>query len=264
MNNQFINLIEKGNLSAIQEYYQQNPTINISADNEKALLKACIFGHLDVAQWLLRTKPDINIFDNKNYPFYFACKFNHLDIAQWIYSLGPEKINLQTANTAFVTACNNGNLEFAQWVKSIQPDLEIIFNCNEVKDESDNEVENENEYDNHISIFVIACSSGNYELVKWLFEIRPNEKLSEETAIDAFIHACHHGSLEIAKLILEKKPDLNFRADNDYVFKNTWLQFCDDVDGCLEVAKWLATLCSEYTIIEEGEYINCKINKKAE
>ncbi len=256
MDNQFINLIEKGNLLAIQEYYQQNPTIDISADNEKALSKACIFGHLDVAKWLLQTKPDINIFDNKNYPFYFACRFNHLDIAQWIYSLGPEKINLQTINTAFVTACNNGDLEFAQWVISIQPDLEIIFNCNKV--------ESEDEDDNYVSIFVIACSSRNYELVKWLCEIRPNEILLEETAIDAFINACHNGSLEIAKIILEKKPDLNFRAQYDYVFKNTWLQFCDDVDGCLEVAKWLATLCSDYIIIEEGEYINCKINKKAE
>ena len=56
-----INLIRKGNLFEVQEFLNQNPLINISANNEYAFRYASRNYHLEIVNWLLSIKPDINI-----------------------------------------------------------------------------------------------------------------------------------------------------------------------------------------------------------
>ena len=72
MEEQFINLIRNGNLQEIQEFYNNNPNIDISADDEYAFCFSCGLGLLEVAKWLLKIKTDINISVN-NELIKFVC-----------------------------------------------------------------------------------------------------------------------------------------------------------------------------------------------
>lgn len=53
----FVNFCCQGQLLKAQELLQKNPTIDISADNNRALRSACKNEHLEVVQWLLQVKP---------------------------------------------------------------------------------------------------------------------------------------------------------------------------------------------------------------
>ena len=73
MEEQFFDLIKNGSLQEIQEFYNNNPNINISADDEYAFCYACHNGRLEVAKWLLSLKPYLYVIeydDNGNYASY--------------------------------------------------------------------------------------------------------------------------------------------------------------------------------------------------
>ena len=86
---QFIALCKSGNLEEAQQYLLDNPTINISANDEEAFRNACECGHLLVAQWLLSVKPDINISAMDDSAFINACWGGHLLVVQWLQTLKP-------------------------------------------------------------------------------------------------------------------------------------------------------------------------------
>jgi ankyrin repeat protein len=69
MNSTFQELCKKGNLEEIKQFYFDNPTIDISANNESAFQFACAYGHLEVAKWLLEMKPDIKFLQIMNMLF---------------------------------------------------------------------------------------------------------------------------------------------------------------------------------------------------
>ena len=89
MEQQFFDLIQNGNLQEIQEFYKNNSSINISADNEYAFSFACGLGLLQVAKWLLEIKPDINISINDEEAFRNACENGRLEVCQLLQSLKP-------------------------------------------------------------------------------------------------------------------------------------------------------------------------------
>jgi hypothetical protein len=61
MEKQFIHLCSYGKLEELKRFFNDNPTIDISAENEDAFRWACYGGHLEVAKWLLEVNPDIDI-----------------------------------------------------------------------------------------------------------------------------------------------------------------------------------------------------------
>ena len=130
----FNNLCISGNLEKPQQYLLENPTINISANNEYVFRCACSQGHLLVAQWLLSVKPDINISANNEEAFRHACFQGHLLVAQWLLSVKPD-INISAFNEyvfrdVFRVACYNNNLSVAQWLQGLKPYLYVIY-CND-------------------------------------------------------------------------------------------------------------------------------------
>jgi hypothetical protein len=122
----FNTLCKSGNLEEAHQYLLENPTINISANNEEAFRYTCLYGHLEGAQWLLSVKPDINISANDERAFRNACLKGHLSVAQWLLSVKPD-INI-SANyeCAFMYACVYGRLLVAQWLQSLKPNLYVI------------------------------------------------------------------------------------------------------------------------------------------
>ena len=68
MESQFIELIKEGNLTKIQEFYN-NSNIDIFADNNRAFDLACGRKYIDVAEWLLT----IILQKSKSNNFDFSC-----------------------------------------------------------------------------------------------------------------------------------------------------------------------------------------------
>jgi hypothetical protein len=90
------------------------------ANNNQALREACINGHLATAQWLTErfqlTAEDARA--NNNYALRWACRCEHLAVAQWLterFQLTAEDAQTNN-NEALRWACMNGHLAVAQWL----------------------------------------------------------------------------------------------------------------------------------------------------
>jgi hypothetical protein len=89
--------------------------------------------------------------------------------------------------------------------------------------------------------FECACDFGRFEVVKWLYSIKPTIDISSNNEY-AFRNACKKGFLELAKWLLSIKPTINISVKFEYVFEDV----C--VNGHLEVAQWLLTIYVNSTI----------------
>jgi hypothetical protein len=80
INRQFQELCIKENLQEIKQFYFDNPTIDISANNDEAFRWSCYYGQLKVSKWLLKVKPDINI--SAYDVFIIACENGQLKLSK--------------------------------------------------------------------------------------------------------------------------------------------------------------------------------------
>ena len=120
----FINLCYNGQLTIAKSFLQENPNINISAEDESAFCVACMNGYLEVCQWLLNVKPDINIAAQKTWAFRYACVHGHLEVCKWLHSL-----NIDIAyhdNWAFKYALSSKQYIIGDWFQSINPYLYVM------------------------------------------------------------------------------------------------------------------------------------------
>ena len=74
MEKTFIEFCERGDLIQAQEYLRLNPTINVSIGNEYAFRYACIYGYLNVAQWLASIKPYLYVIQYNKIDFKYLRK----------------------------------------------------------------------------------------------------------------------------------------------------------------------------------------------
>jgi ankyrin repeat protein len=156
MEDQFCHLIRNGNLQEIQEFYNNNPSVDIFADDEHdecAFCDACHFGHIEVAKWLLLINPDSNISINNGRAFRHACAEGHLEVAKWLLELKSD-IDISAENeTTFRFVCCHGHLEVAKWLLEIKPDIDISAENN--------------------SAFFGACRYKNEDVALWLSTLDP-------------------------------------------------------------------------------------------
>jgi hypothetical protein len=122
-----------GHLDIAQWLYQIKPTIDISAFQEGAFRWACYKGHLEVAQWLYQIKPTINISAQDEYAFRSACDYGHFEVAQWLQSLTPYyslyyKFDVDTNNQIVSYSTEKLNYEFLKKrFDTVHPGNEICF-----------------------------------------------------------------------------------------------------------------------------------------
>jgi hypothetical protein len=154
MEETFIQLCKKGDLLGAQQYYQLNPTIDISAQDDKVFRWTCFEGHLELAQWLLQVCPTIDISAEDEWAFRFACKNGHLGVAQWLLQVCPT-INISNSEIndyTFLSACAKGYLEMAKWLLQLCPTIDISadYECP----------------------FRLACRNGHLEVAQWLQSLK--------------------------------------------------------------------------------------------
>jgi hypothetical protein len=82
---QLFALCEKGELPPLMAFLDAHPTIQLSANKEKAFRTACEYGHLPLAKTLLAYKPDIDVGAQDNYAFRYAYANGHWETAHWIF-----------------------------------------------------------------------------------------------------------------------------------------------------------------------------------
>ena len=158
MEDQFCHLIRNGNLLEIQEFYNNNPSVDISADDDEydecAFCYACHYGHIEVAKWLLLINQDINRNINNGRAFRRACAEGHLEVAKWLLELKPD-IDISADNeTTFRFVCCHGHLDVAKWLLEIKPDIDISAENN--------------------SAFFGACRYKNEDVALWLSTLNPS------------------------------------------------------------------------------------------
>jgi hypothetical protein len=150
--------------------------------------------------------------------------------------------DLKTFKSFFKILCEYNLLEYAilLYQKSIENNvLEINNKIQIICDESLNIY-----FDD---LFNLICLNGHLEVTKWLFEIKPDINISNNSELP-FRSACEKGHLKIAKWLLKIKPDINISINNDFAFR--WA--C--IKGHLKVAKWLLEIKPDINISSDENF----------
>jgi len=158
----YIDACEKGHLEYAQEVRQMpdfNPNtieydckgfiLDVNVDR-KAFRRACLNGHLHVAQWIYSLKT-FELYDVHD--FYILndiCENNQYDILKWVHSLNVFKN--KTISSVFCNICKYGNLDMAKLLYTL---------CDA------------NIYDLNCLAFQMACQRDNLEVAQYLHSLNP-------------------------------------------------------------------------------------------
>jgi len=219
------------------------------------LTKACINGHLELAEWLHTrfallplTKRQFSCFDlhpvfNKagtygfsgdehyHHPFFMTCVSGHLDVAKWLHETFALTSHNVTANGSVTLhyCARNGELAVLQW-------LHVTFSFT-IED-----VMSSGAYG-----FARSCAYGHLATVQWLYTTFGITKAVFDTkhGAQALAFACEQGNDRQLKVL--QMLHLVFGLTADDFRKSTWrgsnaLQHARQhkLKHKLEIAKWLA------------------------
>jgi len=93
--------------------------MNVSDNNGRTgFHDACIYGNLDVVQFLVQQGFDMNISDdNGDTGFHLACGYGNINVVQFFVQQGFDiNISDYIGSTGFHYACHNGNLDVVQFL----------------------------------------------------------------------------------------------------------------------------------------------------
>lgn len=214
----------------------------IFMDNLKYIFcRSCEHGHLEVVKWLHQTF-DIDIHALDEYAFRTACANNHLLIAQWLITI-DKQIDISASNDyAFSTACTNGHLDMAKWILSLKPEISVTI--------EDNVIFRKSCYYGHLNVakwlltlisqdsldkmdwdqlFSNVCSGNQYEVARWLVELRPNIDIAYEKHVN-FVYAVEKGNQKMIEWIYQLDPECVYSVE-------AFITCC--TQGHIQLSKWL-------------------------
>jgi hypothetical protein len=207
---------------------------------ENDLIYAFDLGQLDIIECMYEINPNLNLSCVNELPFRLACKRGNIDIIHFL--LYNKEINVSINNEEpFLIACDTSNIQL----------LNILINNNF-------NIKKSLYLDYNIKItehcFINACSRGNLNLLKWLYEY-DNEMNISVCEEKAFEKACYSGNINIISWLLEIKPDINIRINNDEIFimttylgeiqaSNILLYHCKDFINYNNINKIFEYICN--------------------
>lgn len=81
--NEFQFACSKNDLDRAKQLLSDNPTVDVSADNNFLFHAACLANHLELAQWLSTlTTIQVDVFMDAT--INSACEHGHIDLLRWL------------------------------------------------------------------------------------------------------------------------------------------------------------------------------------
>jgi hypothetical protein len=195
MTDSFIQACKKGNLKkAINIYTKHKP--NIHTRDDEAFRYACVFGHINIAQWLYGLDDKPNIHADDDYAFRFVCLIGYINIAQWLYGL-EDKPNIHALDDeAFRFTCSSGHINIAQWLYGLDDKPNIHAKDDEA--------------------FRFACYFGHINIAQWLYglDYKPNIHAKDDYA---FRWSCEKGHINIASWLSTICDDYHIEIENNKI-----------------------------------------------
>ncbi len=201
MDDIFFDLIKKGDLVKINEYYINLPTNN-SIDYTNVFFHACRFGYFEIAKWILEVNPEI-INSDLDFHFQMACASGNYELVKWLLEVKPDLISeWGQKGDALEYACEGGNLSVVKLVYETNPDIS-------------------NAYYDYEKYFINACGLGHLEVAQWILELVKNwshKKINVSTDNDrAIVEAFYGGHMEVVKFLAGINPKYKLIFENDKV-----------------------------------------------
>ena len=160
----FSSACEKGNFE-IAQYLFENASVDIHYKEDDPFTDACSSGNLKLVQWLLSLQKEygeIDIHVYNDYAFKQACYSGNLELVKWLWNYGLQlerrggrridhlSINENDGIAAFTETFTKGNTKLIQF----------IWDLGGINIHDDNE-----------HIFRLACSMGNLNIVKYVYNL---------------------------------------------------------------------------------------------
>ena len=203
-------------------------------DNEYALIESCIYGHLHILKWLIGLHSNSSTDFSDNILFKYACQNGNIKIAKYLFDKDkPEQYNIINSIEDVILSENQEVLEWLLSITRIQIDSvnELFENACSIGN-LDNVKLIYNFYPNLKTKYKTvyeSCTNGHFHIVKWLRDI---DKTITQYNIDTFTfqYECKVGNLEKAKeLYCDSFPIL--KSLEDAAFNEN-----------IEVLKWIVSL----------------------
>lgn len=180
-----------GNLDLVKWLVEKGHNVKAQRDNgDPILFGAALSGNLEMVKWLAEQGVDVNAKNKFGDPVIFsAAQSGNLELVKWLIDQGQD-INAQRGKSNFTVLdvfAQNGDLKAIKWAITQGADLK-----------------------KSPGILDSAVSSGNLELVKWLFA----QKVG--TVSDTLLHvAARRGSFETLKWLSEQGLDVHALDGNE-------------------------------------------------
>ena len=119
--------VQAGDLAAAQAAVANSASVH-ALEWSFPLQIACLWGHLEVAQWLHGVGASLNAIQQHGWtPLHQVCFKGHLAVAQWLHSVGAplNATDSVKGEAPLHHACSAGHLEIAQWLCSVGADATI-------------------------------------------------------------------------------------------------------------------------------------------
>jgi hypothetical protein len=164
----------RGYLNVAKWIHKLNPSINLNADDDYAIINSCANDHIEVAQWLYSLK----YFDIR-YPFIYSCQNGRLNVIQWLCELDAKIYSKLTRDEIIYIFNYPNHLGCTKWLYSIFSQDEALSKL--------------------IMPILLSrsCMFGKLDFVLWILEINPDALIDNELLVTIFGNSCVYGHLDI-------------------------------------------------------------------
>lgn len=225
--NKYYNNFVKKQIGNIYDFYKIIDTIKFDytqyTGTHLTFFKSCIFGKIDVCEYLLNTgKYNINI-DNE-FAFRLICE-HHVDMIPWILPqvkhiyahikhhgvLYSSSLNYDfnamknILNIVDIAAINSDEMHTIFLNKNMSLD-KIKYFCEHISVSL---------FMNH-HIFDIICARNDMDILQYVYK-----KFPCVVSVEAFENACLKNNVEVFKWLLSIRNDFDITVNNNYLYKKT-------------------------------------------
>lgn len=233
----FQNACLHGHLEVAKWLLSICPKIDVLDDDKFIFEQICKSGYLDILKFLFEIEPDIIDSINIESLFRISIINGNIDIINWFIEYRTS-IKSIIDEEILKIVCNNGYIETAKLILKIRPDIDIHNNEDEIF------ISSLSEYEKDIILWLIELkpelieyiikdidnlflnsSSINFEMTKWLYELKP-DLYPAENYVEIFKNVLFRKEIKDIEWLFDKKNDINIE-----IIKNIYLDYIQHFNG---------------------------------